>query len=261
MTLTRPTGTGLIRPTGTGLIRPTNVGLVRTASGIVTTSYQATVLADAPKGYWKLDDTSGVVAVDTTASANNGTYVSAPTLNQTPLITAGKSVLFTAGSSQYASTPALAGYAATTALSIECWVKTAVAGASQFFVASMNSSPNNRYALRLNASGVCEFFIWDNADAPWSWAGSVVVNDNATHHIVGTYDGVTVKLYVDGALDGVGLPKVVTLATGTNGPFIACRNTGSIPQNFVTATIDEVAFYTTTLSAARVAAHNTAGRS
>lgn len=49
------------------------------------TTYDTTVANDSPVYYWKLTDTSGTTAVNT-QGVNNGTYVNAPTLNQSSAV-------------------------------------------------------------------------------------------------------------------------------------------------------------------------------
>jgi hypothetical protein len=52
-------------------------------------AYADLVLADSPTRFYKLDDTSGTTAVDSSGNSSNGTYNNAPTLNQTSLLYSG----------------------------------------------------------------------------------------------------------------------------------------------------------------------------
>jgi hypothetical protein len=54
-------------------------GVTASASGA---DYATTVLADGPTSYWPLDEASGSVAHDRTASARNGTITGGVTLGQ-----------------------------------------------------------------------------------------------------------------------------------------------------------------------------------
>ena len=64
--------------------------------------YRAAVLATNPVGYWRLGEASGTVAVDQ-MGVNNGTYVNAPTLGATGLLTGDSdtAVTFVAASHQW----------------------------------------------------------------------------------------------------------------------------------------------------------------
>jgi hypothetical protein len=57
------------------------------ASELGMTAYDAAVAQDAPAYYWKLTDTSGTSAADS-AGSNTGTYLNAPTLNQSSALAA-----------------------------------------------------------------------------------------------------------------------------------------------------------------------------
>jgi len=52
-------------------------------------SYDLKVIKDHPVGFWKLDETSGTIAADSSGCANNGTYVGGIQLNLMPLVSGG----------------------------------------------------------------------------------------------------------------------------------------------------------------------------
>lgn len=56
------------------------VCLVIASSATSNVSYESVVMADSPSGYWRLDEASGTVASDATASARHGTYTGSPVL-------------------------------------------------------------------------------------------------------------------------------------------------------------------------------------
>ena len=93
-----------------------------------------------------------------------------------------------------------------------------------------------------------------------------VLNDGNWHHLVAVVNGSAVTLYVDGASSASGtISGTINAGTTTANPnwfSIAADNSGS-PVNdlLLTGSLDEVAFYPTALSAARVAAHYSAARS
>lgn len=67
-----------------------NIGQVNNhfqAASIGFTTYDSAVIADSPVNYWKLIETSGTSAADS-AGTNTGTYVNAPTLNQSSAVMA-----------------------------------------------------------------------------------------------------------------------------------------------------------------------------
>src|SRR5205823_8550115 len=77
------------------------------------------------------------------------------------------------------------------------------------------------------------------------------------YHIVGTFDGATVTLYVNGA--SVATASLTgSIAAGTN--VISFGYNVATGSGFLAATMDECATYTSALSASRVASHYNSGQ-
>src|SRR3989442_5707000 len=57
-------------------------GASTAASPTTPPSYRASVLADHPVAYWRLDEETGTVLVDASGNGNDGTYAGAVTLGQ-----------------------------------------------------------------------------------------------------------------------------------------------------------------------------------
>jgi hypothetical protein len=145
-----------------------------------------------------------------------------------------------------------------TAISLEAWVSvTAITAANQVVVMKADAAPV-QYWLRINASGFFEFRLdIGGADTILVSPAGVVAVANQAYHMVGTYDGATMKLYVNGLLvaslaqagsPGSGTPG--TMYFGANAPSSAAALTGAI---------DEVALYDYALSSAQVRLHWDAG--
>lgn len=105
--------------------------------------------------------------------------------------------------------------------------------------------------IQLNAE------VQSSASATTSATGATAVT-TGIHHAAATWDGQTLSIYLDGALDGsVTLPGVKMKAADANG-FLWVGNDQSLNLNF--GGLQEVAFYETALSASRIAAHYAAAR-
>src|SRR5205807_5731550 len=100
-----------------------------------------------------------------------------------------------------------------------------------------------------------EFTIIQNGTRKRLQAPSGTVVAGQTYHVVGTYDGTTRRLYVNGAEVATGALTGAATAT-TNPLYMASWNGGA---EVLKGTIDEVAVYSTALTAARVSAHYAAG--
>lgn len=143
------------------------------------------------------------------------------------------------------------------ALSVSAWVTT-----------KGDCSPADR-GIILNKENAYEFGIQCSGNllqeaiavsgTPWEWYGTGSVGPGAWHHIAVTYDGATVRHYVDGA-------EVFTRALSGSledqptGLGIGCRSVtadGSIAGagSWFVGVIDEVALYRRTLAAAEISAY------
>ena len=218
-------------------------------------SYQSVILADNPIRYYRLGESSGTVAVDSGSQAQNGTLNGGITLGQTGLLVgdANTSMLFD-GSTGYITVPTTGFPSGVQAISLECWLSTTSlpgAGTYDFVVDVGTVVAEEELSLYTNNSEIQFGF---------KAGGNIVssaITANTTYHVVGTWDGTNLRLYINGSL--VGSPTADASANLTIGACTIGDQVGATGLRFP-GTIDEVAIYNTALSAARVAAHYTAGR-
>lgn len=215
-------------------------------------AYSTTVLADSPIRYYRLDQTSGTSAIDSGSQGQNGTYTGGFTLNQTSLLRSDADTCVKLnGTTGYISIPITSLPSGAASWSIECWVN----------LSSLSGTP---VAINFGTTGSgTDVELYYEASAN-SWTvdldgstlchGSTPASINTTYHVVATYDGTSLRLYVNGALDGG--PTAITANLGSTYAIIGCYNSNSF---FCTGFIDEVAIYNTTLSATRIVAHYNAG--
>ncbi len=127
--------------------------------------------------------------------------------------------------------------------SIEVWFKTSDAGSGYRELVSRQNAYG--LALRDNVLG-----FWDDDGGGWKTTG-LALDDNQWHHVVMTFQsGVTngTRLYLDGALV---LTDTLNIQDQTKNITIGAWNS----SEFFAGTLDEVAIYSTVLSAATVLAH------
>jgi RHS repeat-associated protein len=216
-------------------------------------SYPATVLADNPVSYWRLGESTGTLAADE-RGPNPGTYQNSPTLGATSLLatdTTNKAVGFD-GVNDSVKVPSSTSLELGSTMSLEAWIKPTSLAASGSFASVVTKSES--YSLQFNGPSF-EFTIMQNGNRRRLPAPGAIAAGQ-TYHVVGTYDGTTQRLYVNGAL--------VASAALTVGPPSANGNALYIgswdgAHEFFKGMIDDVAVYGTTLSAARIAAHYEAG--
>jgi hypothetical protein len=122
-------------------------------------------------------------------------------------------------------------------ISIDAWVKTTNANLISIFNKDQSNGGTNRvWQFRLNA-GKAEFVVF-NATTNATAASPDAILDNQFHHLCGTWDGNTIRTYVDGALKG-STAFVGSLHSGqTNKAFIGRGENAAAA--FFNGVIDEV---------------------
>jgi len=217
------------------------------------TSYASVVAADSPVGWWRLGETSGTTAANQ-AGGGSGTYAGGYTLGQTSLLatdTVNKAVAFN-GSSGRVTVPNAAALQLTNHFSLEAWIKPTSLPASGSFRTVMTKAES--YSLQFNGPRM-EFTVIQSGTRRRLQAPSGAIVAGSTYHVVGTFDGTTQRLYVNGVQ--VASAALSGSATVTTNPLIVGSWDGG--SEFFAGTIDEPAVYNAVLSAAQVAAHYRAG--
>jgi hypothetical protein len=106
-------------------------------------------------------------------------------------------------------------------------------------------------AIDLNSNGTIGFHIFPvlHMEAPLNSVTALSLN--TWHHVAGTYDGATAKIYVDGRMDSsIAVTGNIGNSTGALG--IAHNDTRGGP--YLAGGLDEIRWYSRALSAAEVAA-------
>jgi hypothetical protein len=239
--------------TGTCVVTVTSATTVTADFGVAPiSSYEQTVVGDAPGGYWRLNETSGSTAVKTAGGANNGTYTNV-TLGAAGLLTGvGNTAASFSGNSSRVQIASNSAVSPSTRVSVEAWIKpTALpTNSNDYSIVAKAQS----YGLQFNGSRL-EFWIQQSNRTRTLVAPAGAVAVGGTYHIVGVFDGATQRIYVNGAEVAV-RTQSGTIRTTNNALFIGSYNGSS---EFFRGTIDEVAVYSTALTASQVANHRIAG--
>lgn len=236
-----------------GLIPGVRAYATLVAQGSISTgNYFGTVLADDPSGFWRLSEAVGTVAVDYGTHGNTGTYSGGVTLGRPGAFTVDThtSVLFDGATSDVAVPIPV-----TTAYSMEAWVKASGAwlGGNRMVLTTFTGGDQLSVGLG-PAIGGLGFTINLVVIGQESTIGDAL-NTNQWHHIVGTYDGQLAVVYHNGI--EVGGNQFVGGEYGTSGTGHIGNSVGLAA--FFLGSIQDVAFYSTRLSAARIATHYQSG--
>lgn len=213
--------------------------------------YSAAVLADSPLAYWRLGESSGTTMVDSSGNGRDGTYAGGYTLGATGLLTgdADTCVDFTNGEGRVAD----AAWMDVTSITVDCVVNLDAVNEEMLVERDSQGvgSDSRVFQFRV-ANGFLEFIYFTQSWGSNLARGSTTLQAGITYHLAATYDGTTARVYVDGVQDGTH-DRVDTLNTGTR--FINVGRSGYADIWPSDGRIDEVAYYGTALSAARIAAH------
>ncbi|MEX2185504.1 MAG: Ig-like domain-containing protein [Pirellulales bacterium] len=211
--------------------------------------YADAVRADNPIGYWRLGETTGDVAADET-EGHPGQYTGNILRGQSGALAADANTSITLdGSGGVILVPHDAAFD-TTELTVEAWIRpqTGIGLYDAVVTKTTSSAWTDGYGLYASSSGNIVFFVNDYS----SKSISVPVPRDEWQHIVGTFDGGTLRLYRNGVLAASrGLSESIVHS------IAALRiGQGEASSSYTwTGGLDEVAIYGHALSAAAIEDH------
>jgi hypothetical protein len=233
-----------------------------------SSAYARTVLRDSPLAYWRLDETVGPIA----RSLVDGRYVAlilgTPKLGvKGAIANEDDTAIELTGPNQgfkVVDTTAF-DFPGTESYSLEAWVNLHDIDQNYRHVFSKDDEtagrPREEYGVYVIMNGSDNGLAFERYVGAKAFANYIdtsmtnVVALGKWHHVVATYDGTNLKLYVDGA-------KTVVSDSRPQQPiprpfFFGTKNEGG---GELLGAIDEVAVYDKALTDAQVATHYKAGR-
>jgi Concanavalin A-like lectin/glucanases superfamily len=229
-------------------------GLIRTVQLLVTQP----VLSSGLVGWWKFDDgssgtCSGSVA-DSSGNVNTGTCVNSLAWTTGKFVNA---LSFNSASSQYVSTTTNVGNPAV-GFSISAWFNTTSASGTKIVGLEDAQTGTGGVSydrhLYMGTDGKIYFGVVDTTYTLHAVTSLSTLNDGVWHHAVGTNNGTTSTLYIDGASQGT------TSGGAYNLYSTSYWRIGSYKLNFwpngvdgyFNGSIDDVRVYNRVLSASEV---------
>jgi hypothetical protein len=204
---------------------------------------------------WKLDEGSGTTAADTSGNGNNGVLAGAATW--VPGVFG--SALSFDGSTAEIKVSDNNALEPANAVTVSAWVKAAGSPGTYRYMAAKggNQCIAASYGLYTGLGGGLEFYVSERHGLTFALspdAGQGVWDGN-WHLAVGTYDGTTIRLYVDGAQVGSGTPQTGSLEylLQSSNDFYIGNYPSCQPHHFL-GDIDEVMVWSRALSAAEISA-------
>jgi len=241
--------------------------------------YPSIVKADVPTAYYRLGESGGMLLADSSGNGNTAITTGTPAYSATGALLydtdAGLDLSNGTASPSGGIRPAPAYTAAATGVTswtFEAWVKTTSSATQQVIQWISNTAAGTMYTIGLMvAGGLVSIRTGPQSSATIGLSttavqGTTVVNDGAWHHIAVTLtqDQVaqvgTWTLYQDGVL--VGQASTFAWNGSLNVGYLYWYFSAGASTGYAmtwTGSIDELAIYPSALSAARIAAHSTAG--
>ncbi len=232
-------------------------GLVTaTVGGSAPTGYSASVYAQHPSHFWRFDQPTGAVVTDLGGPADQQPQAGVTAGDDGSSADGTVSSTFDGSSAGTSSTTTAA--AAPSVLSVEAWFRTTATGGSivGFGSAKTGLSASADRRLSIGADGRLSFGVYTKAKI--GVTSPVAVNDGAWHQAVGTFDGKTMQLYVDGQLV-VSRTNLTAAATAT-GFWRVGGDTSWTSTPMFAGSIDDVSIYPVALTPAQVQAQFEAAR-
>src|SRR5690554_1117490 len=199
-------------------------------------------------GHWKMDEGGGNLLIDASQYGNNAPLTGGASWVSGVL---GQAARFN-GVSQYASVADNASLDITGAITVAGWIKPEAVG-TQYLVKKAQQHETNGYELSLAGSGYV-FFRFNQFSSGDAYRVNSTTpyptNGNTWMHVAATYDGQSLRMYINGTLNGsLSLPSSPAIAV--NGlPLTIGAEAGG--YRGLQGAMDDVRIYNTALSAAEI---------
>ncbi len=185
-------------------------GLATTIALSAATPAAADIL---PTGVWQFNEGTGTVARDVSGHGHDGTLSGDAAWSQGRF----RGALSFDGATGVVDIPAAPVFDSQT-VTVSAWVQAAGSpGDFKYVVAKgANGCLAGSYGLYTGANGGLVFYVGSNGGTSWTLSPDAGdrVWDGAWHSIIGTYDGSSVRLYVDGIQIGSGTPSSSGISYG-----------------------------------------------
>lgn len=149
------------------------------------------------------------------------------------------------------------------AFSVSCWYKTTISGTQMFVAKQTNGNPYNGFSLSMQPNNKLSFFLGSLTGNKYLYTQTTNVSTHSNgnwHHLVVTYDGSRstsgMTMYFNGSVKSLtSVNNVAPEGIQNSQDFmLGARGTSASLGGLLNGSLDEVAYFTSELSASDVTA-------
>ncbi len=188
---------------------------------------------------------------DSSGNSNDGTAVGGA--SSTTIGKFGNAGTFD-GTNDYVTMTSSSSLNPTTGITMSAWVKRNSTGTRQIFLGKGDALSNatTQYWLELNASNQIYAYVSNGTTSTASTFTDLTITDTTTwHNIIATWDGTSVKAYLDGKQSSI-TDTAVTGSLNTSSTNFSIGRVGTLNSFYFNGSIDETRIYNRALSPAEV---------
>jgi Tfp pilus assembly protein PilE len=200
-------------------------------------------------GWWKLDETSGTTAADSSGSGNNGTLYNMTSPGCWVAGQIGNALNFD-GSNDYVNCGNGSSLLITGDLTIAAWVQLTTGNSGNYYgiAGKLHDATDSGFALVRSSTNY--FYFWVGNGTMESVSSNTTYTDTDWHHVVGVRRNGTNYLYVDGVQQTATTTR--SLSDSGSWAFIG-RQYDDYNLRYFNGIIDDVRVYNRALTAAEIA--------
>ncbi len=142
-------------------------------------------------------------------------------------------------------------------MSVSLWVKVSGSGSggNRYVLSRRRTSDGAGYAVYYHSDdGTVGVFVGDGSTSVIAQSNSTVLSLNTWYHIGFTYDGSSLTVYVNGAVDGTGSGAATPNVTPSSGVVLGCYNNLDTGGFGLLGSVDDVAVFSGQLTSGQFAA-------
>ena len=208
--------------------------------------------ASPPVGDWRMNEGSGTVLVDSSASGNNGTILGNPTWVAGQH---GQAIRFD-GTGDYATVPDSASLDISSAITMAAWVKPEKTATQNLIKKAVTAGTPLTNGYELSLSSARKVFVRFNQvderrHLRINSTTSYPINGTTWMHVAATYDGTTIRLYVNGVQES---QSPASFAIATNNVAFGSQRSRTRAMSQLQGAMDDVLVYNSALTGAEIAA-------